>query len=425
MTRGKHSSKQSSRRDHDDSSDSDYSESDSDSDTTSKSSRSKKHSSKSKSKSKDKKKKDDIKLESIKEEKDRRIEDDPDADIDPMVHLSKLLRTCKFILQVVDKENGKVRKSKQNPLETYINNYIKIVEKTTFDDHRKDILSMYKKYKKDILRDSTDWITGGGVVLTFGHGIERSTSRGKNRFELYLSTIFTKASGLYDKHYDAAASGKQGACRDYVLLETRILHYLYLLFVEVATDGDELMKLADLIDRTSEQLGITDGTFIETFNFAGGLSSLFGGDSKKTLSTVVKYVMDIARNNGFDIPEQLSEGENFEKLFDMFQKIISGNGADYAKGVIKDTFDEIKKCEGNYAEMIKIITDKIKDPEVLQEFSNHTGIEINGDISEAFKDDDMAQKIGAMISDGMAKFNLGEAASSGSIVEPEADEFQV
>lgn len=324
---------------------------------------------------------------------------------DPLVIFTRLLLKCKYILKIADREAGRVRKNKQNPLETYIENYLKVIKKTTFDDHAEDILKMYEKHKRHILKDDCSWLAEKQVILTFGHGVDRPKSKAKVRVELHLSSIFGKASKLYDKYEKDVQNGKKGKCEEYVKLETIILYYLYSLFETVADDGDELETLGELIDKVSEVLGVTDGTFKDTFDFANGISGLFNGDIRGTFGKLFEIVLASAESNGMELPPGLKQG-NFEKLFKVFDSFIGGKDDGNVSGVLMDIMSSIKDCD-NYSDMIKLLMNRMKDPEILKQASEHFGIDLNEDeIAEALNNEEAADKVGQLISDGMKSLGI-------------------
>lgn len=366
-------------------------------------------------------------LDAIKEEPDQKFDDDPEADVDPKSYFLKLLKTCKFTLEAFDDSTGKSRHRKnfQSPIVTYIKNYIKIVERTPFDDHFEDIADLYEAHKLYILKDNPDWLLKNNVVLTYQNGVKRLERRPKKAIQVHLSTCFKRARDLYDKHYNEAASST-GRARDFVLLETRILHYLYLLCIPVAQDhqdGEAIDKLALQINTTSEHLGINDGTFNETFSLNGGLAGLFGGGNmKETLTKVIKYIVKAASEAGFDLPPQLTEGENLGKVLEVIQKIVDSKGESLPEGPLGELITKIKSGK-NHLEMVECLTEAMKNPEMFAQITEFTGIEIPQEAVDTMTDGDMKENIQGFLAQGMDKLSafLGPQEP---VTPAEPDEFE-
>ena len=187
------------------------------------------------------------------EDNDDKINDNNESD-DPKESLIQLLKTCRYTLRAYDKEHGKTRKHYENPIMTALVNYLKLVEneESEFDDFKDNYVGLYKKYRQEILADNDGWLCdeNDSVILHIG---DSKSKRSKKKCALHLSAIYQKAANLFDK-YSTVPAGPDGKVHPYLLLPTRFIHHLYILFLEVANKSSDIERLGELIEKSSSQL---------------------------------------------------------------------------------------------------------------------------------------------------------------------------
>lgn len=323
------------------------------------------------------------------------IDEDNDDSDDPKESLIQLLKTCRYTLKAFDKENGKTRKNYENPIMTALNNYLKLVqnEQSVFDDFRSDYSKLFKKYREVILSDNDSWLCNenDSVIIYIG---DAKAKRSKMKRALHLSSIYQKAANLFDKYCNAPI-GSDGKVHPYLLLPTRVIHHLYILFLEVAKSSVDIERLGELLEKSSGQLGITDGTYTPIDE----LSTLFGGGSiKDNIASLMKIMFSTAKRNGFDVPE----GEfDIGKMSTLIEKIMSSKARD---GIIGDIVKNLKDCKSP-AEIIKVFKHLMTQPEILEEVSNITGMKIDqNDIKKVIENSEFEQKVNSLVSDGTTLF---------------------
>ena len=343
-------------------------------------------------------------------------EDDEDTD-DPKESLIQLLKTCRYCLRAYDRENGKTRKHYENPIMTSLVNYLKLVEneESEFDDFKADYLKMFKKHCDTILSDKDSWLCdeNNPVIVHIG---DSKSKRSKKKCALHLSSIYQKSAWLFDK-YASAPLGPDGKCHPYQLLPTRIIHHLYLLFLEVSTNSKDIDRLGDLIEASSGQLGITDGTYTPIDEISG----LFGGGSiKDSIASLMKIMFSSAKKYGIDVPE----GSEFDlnKLMAVVERIMSGKSKDGAVGQI---VKRISSCT-NSTEVIGVFKELMTNQEVLEDISNITGIKVDKeDIKKVIENEDFESKVGSLVSEGTSLFTKAKETITESIpVEEHNPEIQ-
>lgn len=361
---------------------------------------------KGKGKSKDKNqeeeplgKKKDV-LKSPEQEAEQEIDSDSDSESEeeesePILaieYLRKLLKISIGILKLKDKENKKSRRRKENPILTYAKNYLDRLESgkySKFDTHYDDIESLYERHKRFILSDDTMWISGGNIVLTLGSGVKRSKNRNVKRCELYLSVVFNTASHFFEKYSKAVAEGATGNPENYVKLETRILHYLYGLFEQVAVNADELETLGDMIEKTSEALGINDGTYQEIFDFSAGIGSLFSGKAMEGLNNLIKKVIDGLKSRNVKLPEGLEGDVSAEGIMKVIQGVFNSAKEGAKDGPIKNIIDGFSNCKDS-SDIIGLVMSKLQDKELLAGAASELGVDL-GDLDKAYEGNRMEQ----------------------------------
>lgn len=323
------------------------------------------------------------------------IDDDNDSD-DPKESLIQLLKTCRYTLKAYDREHSKTRKHYENPIMTALVNYLKIVEdpKFTFEKFKDDYAKLYKKYNSFILSDKDEWLCdeNDSVIIHFG---DSKSKRSKKKCALHLSAIYQKAANLFDK-YNNVPIPANGKVHPYLFLPTRFIHHLNILFLEVANRSSELERLGELIEKSSSQLGITDGTYTPIDE----LGNIFGGGSiKDNITSLMKIMFSTAKRNGLDVPD---EGFDISKLMSLVERIMSGKHKD---GAIGDLLKKIGTCK-NTSEVIGMFKELMSNDEILNEVSSITNIKIDKeDINKLIGNADFEEKVSTLVAEGSTLFN--------------------
>lgn len=329
-----------------------------------------------------------------------------DENEDPKESIIQLLKTCRYCLRAYDKENGKTRKHYENPIMTALNNYLKIVEnkEAVFEDFKSDYSKLYKKYREIVLTDNDSWLCdeNNSVVIHIG---DSKNKRTKRKCSLHLSSIYQKSAWLFDK-YAKVPLDTNGKCHPYQLLPTRIIHHLYLLFLEVTKNSVDIDKLGDLIEKSSEQLGIND----DTYTSIDEIGSLFGGSIKDSITSLMKIMFSTAKRNGIDVPDN---GFDVNKLMSVVERIMTGKSKD---GAIGNLVKRIGSCKDS-KEVISVFKELMTNPEVLEDISSITGITVNQeDIKKVIENEEFEAKVGTLVSDGTSLF---KQAKDSIIEKPE------
>lgn len=324
------------------------------------------------------------------------IEDDDNESDDPKESLIQLLKTCRYTLKAYDREHNKTRKHYENPIMTALVNYLKLVEnkECTFDDFKDDYTKLFKKYRDRILADDDKWMCdeNDSVVIHIG---DSKSKRSKKKCALHLSAIYQKAANLFDKYY--SPNPKPGEkIHPYLFLPTRFIHHLNILFLEVANKSSDIERLGELIEKSSGELGITDGTYTPIDE----LGSIFGGGSMKdNITSLMKIMFSTAKRNGIDVPD----GEfDVSKLMGLVERIMSGG---FKNGAIGDLVKNIGKCKDTQ-EVIGAFKQLMTQPELLEEVSTITGMKINQeDITKVIENSEFETKVTNLVSEGSNLFN--------------------
>ena len=289
---------------------------------------------------------------------------------------------------------------------TALVNYLKLVEnkENEFDDFKDDYKKLYKAHLGPILADNDAWLCdeNNSVVIHIG---DSKSKRSKKKCALHLSSIYQKAANLYDK-YCNTPSGPDGKVHPYLFLPTRFIHHLNILFLEVATKSIEIERLGELLEKSSSQLGITDGTYTPIDE----LGSLFnGGSIKENITSLMKILFSTAKKNGLDMPDE--SGFSVDKMMGLVEKIISGG---YKDGAIGNLVKKIGNCK-NKTEIIGAFKDIMSSKEIIDEVSNITGLTINQeDINKLIDNSEFDEKVNLLVSNGSSLFQSAKDTIDGT-----------
>jgi hypothetical protein len=293
---------------------------------------------------------------------------------------------------------------------TALVNYLKLVEdkESEFDDFSDDYAKLYKKHCNDILADNDAWLCdeNESVIIHIG---DSKSKRSKKKCALHLSAIYQKAANLFDK-YSSVPTGPDGKVHPYLFLPTRFIHHLNILFLEVATKSAHIERLGELLEKSSSQLGITDGTYTPIDD----IGSFFGGASiKDNIASLMKIMFSTAKRNGIDVPE----GDfDISKLMSLVERIMSGG---YKSGAIGDLVKSIGTCKST-AEVIGAFKQLMTQPELLDEIGSITGMKINQeDITKVIENSEFEDKVTSLVSEGSSLFNSAKEKLSVKPIEHE------
>lgn len=292
--------------------------------------------------------------------------DDQEENFDPMQYIIGLVNVCKYTFKLSEKENAKIRKSRQNMILTLLLNFEKGLKDTTFVDYEKGILKIFLKYRKEILADDENWLLDNDVKLELpGSGNVKSK---KDQKVIYLSIIYRKAVELFDRH-KADPITSDGKHSEFVLLPNRIFRYLYLLFLEIAEGGDENYILSEHLDNIESQLNITDRKYMEDFS----LGNIFGGGNmQEGLRKIFNIVLSTATKSGI-MSGEATQGFDIDKIIDTMSKLFAD------KDKMGDITKRISECSGDRKQAMKILMEQIDTPEMLDIIRSTTGMDMDSE----------------------------------------------
>jgi hypothetical protein len=326
------------------------------------------------------------------EEKDYEEINDKEKDFDPINYIKGLVNVCKYTFNLSDRENGKIRKGRQNLVYTMLLNFEKELDKYEFEDFEDTFLRIFIKNRKDILSDESDnWLMNGDIKIDLPrHKVKSKKERGA----IFLSTIYSKAAAMWDAHKTDPLD-KDGNYSEYVLLPLRFFRYLYLILLETDIEGKEIDKISDYLDKTDTQLKITDNTYMENFSMG-----LFGGGFQESLKSIIKTLMSTAGENGaFG-----SEGEfDIDKLIEAMMKIFTDSNT------MSDLTKEISGTTDK-KQIISVLIKKLNNPQLLEAVEKATGMKIDpSQIEDAIGgNSEMNEKIGDALDKFLPLLNPGK-----------------
>ena len=298
------------------------------------------------------------------------VVDEDSDEVDPMNYVSGLIKLSKNIIKLKDVDDDIQRRSRRPPVLQKLINYEKSISKLEFDDLVASIFEIYKKNRKTILQDDHSWLLNSDLAFEYIRPGFKPKSY-KQRNEICISRIYQMAGELYEKHsHDKVTGGRN----KYNYIPTSFIRYLYLLFMESIESNKDQDILGKLIDKAETQLGITDGSYTEDFEndlFGGGL---FSGNFKGGIETIMKVVFDAFKKNDVKLPEGMSlENFNFGDISSLASKLF-----DSKDSFISDILKEVGTCE-NSGDLVKLLMEKIKDPEILTKLTTLLKIDIPHD----------------------------------------------
>lgn len=318
--------------------------------------------------------------------------DDQKADFDPINYIKGLVNVCKHIFNLSDKDQKKIRKGRQNMVYTLLLNFEKGIDGTTFADYEDQVLKIFLKNRKDILKDDECWLLNNDIKFSLPNDKAKSK---KDQKVIYLSTAYKKAAEMWDRHRNDQV-GSDGKFSEFVLLPNRFFRYIYLLFLEFAEEGDELDIISDHLDKVETQLGITDRTYMENF----GLGGLFGGNMQETLKNILKVVMKAAKSNGMEI-EGLDENINMDSLIESLLKIFTDGN------IMGELSKELSSCDGNKNEIMKVLYKKVANPELREAIKKATGIDLDQEnLEKIMASSEVSEKVESVIGEIFPKMNF-------------------
>lgn len=287
-------------------------------------------------------------------------------EVDPMNYLTGLIRLSKNIIKLKDLDDKIERRSRRPPVLQKLINFEKSTSKLDFDDIVPCIFEIYKKHRKTILQDDHSWLLDNDLAFEYLRPGFKPKSY-KQRNEICISRIYQMTGEMYEKHSHDKVTGKN----KYNFLPTSFIRYLYLLFLESIESNKDQDILGKLIDKAENQLGITDGSYTEDFENDLLGNSLFSGNFKGGLETIMKVVFDAFKKNDVNLPEGMDlEKFNFSDISSIASKLF-----DSKDSFISDMLKDIGKCD-NAADLTKLLMDKIKDPEILGKITSLLKIDI-------------------------------------------------
>lgn len=293
------------------------------------------------------------------EEKDYEEINDKEKDFDPLNYIKGLVNVCKYTFNLSDRENGKVRKGRQNLVYTMLINFEKELDKYEFEDFEDIFLRIFIKNRKEILSDENDsWLMNGDIKIELPK--QKAKSK-KEKGVIFLSTIYSKAASMWDVHRNDPLD-KDGNYSEYILLPFRFFRYLYLILLETDIEGKEIDTISDHLDKTDTQLKITDNTYMENFSMG-----LFGGGFQESLKSIIKTLMSTAGEQG-----AFGKEGNFDidKLIEAMLKIFTDSNT------MSDLTKEISGCSDK-KKIIEVLIKKLNNPQLLEAVEKATGMKID------------------------------------------------
>lgn len=302
-------------------------------------------------------------------------------EVDPLDYLLKLIKLCKYVIKLREKDDGKERKNRRSPILQMLMNYDEAITKyeLTFDDVILDIFNAYCDNKRYILDDDHIWLMDEKRDIKFSYCRPNFVPRNyKSTCTICIGSIYRMACRMYEKHsHDKIVANKPNI---YQYLPTRIIRYLYLMFIESIQNPDHQDILGELVDRKEQLLGITDGMYDE--DFGEGL----GGNFKGGLETIMKVVFRVFKTNNIKLPEGMNlDSLNFGDISGIAAKLF-----DSKDSFISDILKEIGTCESG-VDMAKMLMNKIKDQEFIDKVVGLLGLKVSTDkIKEAIMTNETA-----------------------------------
>lgn len=288
-------------------------------------------------------------------------------EVDPMDYLKKLIKLCIYIFKLKERDDRTSHCNRRPPILQMLINYDNAITKQNlvYDDVIEDIFKAYVANKKDILNDDYTWLLSPKIDVKFSY-VKPGTKP-----KSYMSTccicvgsIFRMAGDMFNKHSHDKIDPTKG--NEYSYLPTRIVRYLYLLFIETIENSDHKDKLGRLVDKKEKALGITDGKYEEDFG-----EGMFGGGFKGGIETIVKLLFGSLKKHGIKLPEGVSlDSFNFSDLSGMAAKLFNTEDP-----FIADLLKEIGTCKGG-VELTKLLMGKARDPEFIAKVSKMLNITV-------------------------------------------------
>jgi len=305
-------------------------------------------------------------------------------EVDPMDYLRKLIKLCIYIFKLKEKDDGTNHRNRRPPILQMLINYETAIvkQKLVYDDVIEDIFKAYVANKKLILADDYAWLLNAKNDVKFNY------CKPGTKPKSYMSTccicvgsIFRMAGDLYDKHLHDKVDPNSKTGNAYTYLPTRMVRYLYLLFLESIENSDHKDKIGRLVDKKEKTLGIVDGKYEEDFG-----EGMFGSGFKGGLEAIVKVVFGSLQKHGIKLPEGMTlDNINFGDITGIASKLFNADDP-----FIAELLNEVKGCKGG-AELTKLLFAKANDPEFLGKITKLFNINVSTEkIQEAVQKNEQA-----------------------------------
>lgn len=324
-------------------------------------------------------------------DQDDRLDKEGDVDpgdisaeeVDPMEYLRKLIKLCIYIFKLKERDDGTNHRNRRPPILQMLINYETAItkHKLVYDDVIEDVFKAYVANKKLILADDYAWLLNPKNDVKFSYTKGPKPKSYMSTCCICVGSIFRMAGEMYEKHSHDKVDPNNTKGNEYTYLPTRMVRYLYLLFLESIENSDHKDKIGRLVDKKEKTLGIVDGKYEEDFG-----EGMFGSGFKGGLETIVKLVFGSLQKHGVKLPEGMSlDGFNFSDLTGMASKLFNTDDP-----FIAELLNEVKECKGG-SELTKLLFSKANDPVFLGKITKLFNINVSAEkIQEAVQKNEQA-----------------------------------
>jgi hypothetical protein len=176
---------------------------------------------------------------------------------------SSLLELCGNIDDVKQQRNlPGIGNRKVSPITVSLNKYRKVFEKTDALEHAPFVESIYRKFKKEILKGENEpkWLRNNSVVIQYGENLTNSNDYDKIKtIRVHLSIYFNDALRIRDeveKELEGLPDDARSSRNELLFPDYFMLHW-YRLCRNVVNDKDERRKLSEIVKSLESVLGVS------------------------------------------------------------------------------------------------------------------------------------------------------------------------